>query len=34
MRTVQGVEPKDPYKVWDIKTLGRKDDAVVRAYRF
>ena len=31
MRTVHGIEPKDPYKVWDFKTLGKKDDAVVRA---
>lgn len=31
MRTVHGIEPKDPYKVWDFKTLGRKDDAAVQA---
>ncbi|KAK9846382.1 hypothetical protein WJX81_002685 [Elliptochloris bilobata] len=27
MGRFQGLEPKDPHKVWDTKTLGKKDDA-------
>ena len=33
MGRIQGIEPKDPYRVWKFKSLGKKDDAVVRAWK-
>jgi hypothetical protein len=30
MARVQGLEPKDPYKVWEVIALKKKDDATVR----
>lgn len=30
MARVQGLEPKDPHKVWEVVTLKKKDDATVR----
>lgn len=30
MGRVQGLEPKDAHKVWETRSLGKKDDAAVR----